>query len=343
MTTSWAIAPSKATVCSLALQNIVSSEYTSQTATLPYTLNSLEAFLQHILKVNETIEPGTPEGFFAFYENASHGAKNEVAGSRVQGIIDFSSQQLNEDTNQLQFTKTIIIDGKEDIAEFIELFNKRYLDVATQDSSSVLKIFKNQIIISLLLTGSIYSERLINGLFLQPDPLVLAGSSALFGFYIMFGMDHFLYRQFKKDWKINKDLKKLLALVNSETEEYSVLLSRNSMVYKPLLDNALQSHLSDETLQFQINNQSLFESTPLISKILSPQKYQKIKNSMHWLGLDLFLTKSKGSSPELHIIVRGSKQNPSYPQKTSKEYKLNSPEQQARPQLQPSLIPIRIK
>lgn len=303
----YAASPTRSSLCLLVLSEVSRTSHLLAKSSQTYTLNTLGAFRTHVLSSEET-QGDIPVGFVSSQSIRPGMTRGQVI-SRVSGIEQFARQHESESTGRKNITKSIVIEGRENIRGFLQEFGHNYSTLASKSFKKALQLYKKQLFVNAFFLLHVNFEKLMS-----LDPLVV---TALFGvglIEILWGMDHFLQRPFFKDRHIDRDVNDMLQMLEGSQDEYWAILSRNSMVEESKL-RFLQQHQDDERITDSVLAQDLFESAPIIARAMGLRGTQSL-----WVGIDFYLEKRKDlEEPELHIIFRSYEKRPLFPSRAKKE------------------------
>jgi hypothetical protein len=290
-------APTKSSVCALTLSAM--SHLSPRGEATVYTLNTLRALKENYLEIKK-INGDTPEGFSTSHGYAPGFGQVEIA-RRITGIELFATNE-NKDTSKQNFTKVLVLSGRENIHNFIVGLKDSLTETNKKISWKVLDHYKLLFTVASLLIPIQFMKLEQSGRY---DFAILAVLAAL---AVTSKADHFLQRPLYKDREILNALKRFEIMLNSADHDEWALFSRNAQLGLTALPFAHEGQKGINELTDALADQSVSEVPSIMRSI------EGGKISFDWVGIDMFLESRSDREPELHVIFRGSEKRPVFPQ-----------------------------
>jgi hypothetical protein len=338
-----ALPPSRSAVCGSTLNaisqlttDIQAKQY--QRANEKYILNSLSVIsdFQSRMRSPKLIRPDVPSGIWEFKKNEK---APEEALARVLGIVEFMKNRDSDDSSKSQFTLGAIIDGENDIHNFINSLrsNTKSLD------KNIMEIFYKQFRKASAVT-SFFLYKLMSPdnpdfwhQFANGDSTSQAAVAALFLGALVLKQDAVLKRPFQWEFDFESRLQKINNFILTAPDGSFLVSGKN---YKMTENNVsaiterIQYHDMDEMMAAEayLENPALTDM-PIIKHraTIRPNTYKQ-----GWVGIDWILTKSAGKV-ELLVLARYSPNRPVYPKPSPVKSKVPD-----KVQLAPDMLPVPI-
>lgn len=289
--------------CFLSLQEVNETHMDKISNQYALTMNSLESILWHNIKLPK-IEPDIQALDFDSTRDHKSNKKIAIAASRIQGILEFSKDSIDIDSEMRKQTKTFSIVGDSKISTFLEKHQQKLNNI---------KMAKRVETKSDLLYQTFWLS--VNIFITTTLPFNMEGKAAFLGMALLAAHPlNTLLKPLEWDWHYEKNLKNLKDFLENAPSGNISLLSRNFSVTKKGF-NKFQTYNSQtklDELAKDLHQEEFSHSPTLLLSIL--RAFQRLgKIEKQWVGLDLVLEKKEDGQSELHFVTRYSEKMPVFP------------------------------